>query len=158
MYINKNPEYFLTIVSEGSFSKAAEKLFISQPYLSQYVLRIEKEFGVTLLDRSRSPMQLTEAGRIYVQYLESGLRLEQKLLSDLGELSRDREQTLRLALSSWRAGVQLPCKRTYRAAKYNLRDECGDCVRACGAKLCFLFSQRNGRPLGAEQRSGIFWL
>lgn len=108
MHINKNPEYFLTVAAEGSFSKAAEKLYVSQPYLSQHVLRLEKEFGVKLLDRSQTPLRPTEAGRVYANYLESGKRLEQKLLSDLGELSRDREQTLRLALSSWRAGVLLP--------------------------------------------------
>ena len=108
MHINKNPEYFLTVAAEGGFSRAAEKLYVSQPYLSQHVLRLEKELGVKLLDRSRTPLGLTEAGRIYANYLESGKRLEQKLLSDLGELSRDREQTLRLALSSWRAGVLLP--------------------------------------------------
>ena len=108
MHINKNPEYFLTVAAEGSFSKAAEKLYVSQPYLSQHVLRLEKEFGVRLLDRSQTPLRLTEAGRVYVNYLESGKRLEQKLLSDFAELSRDCEQTLRLALSSWRAGVLLP--------------------------------------------------
>ena len=108
MYINRNPEYFLTVAAEGSFSKAAEKLYVSQPYLSQYVLRLESAFGVKLLDRSQTPLRLTEAGRVYVNYLESGKRLEQKLLSDFAELSRDREQTLRLALSSWRAGVLLP--------------------------------------------------
>ena len=118
MRVNRNPEYFLTIAAEGSFSKAAEKLYISQPYLSQHVLRLEKEFGVKLLDRSQTPLRLTEAGRVYVNYLESGKRLEQKLLSDLGELSRDREQTLRLALSSWRAGVLLPDILPSYAAQY----------------------------------------
>jgi DNA-binding transcriptional LysR family regulator len=108
MHTNKNPQYFLAIAAEGSFSKAAERLYVSQSYLSQHVLRLEKEFGVSLLDRSQTPLQLTEAGRVYVNYLESGRRLEQKLLSDFAELSRDREQTLRLALSSWRAGVLLP--------------------------------------------------
>ena len=118
MHINKNPEYFLTIAAEGSFSKAAEKLYVSQPYLSQYVIRLEKEFGVTLLDRSQSPLRLTAAGKIYVQYIESGMRLEQKLLSDLGDISRSRKQTLRLALSSWRAGVLLPDILQAYAARY----------------------------------------
>ena len=36
MYI-KNPEYFITTVREGSISKAAEKLYLSQPYLSQCI-------------------------------------------------------------------------------------------------------------------------
>ena len=41
MYI-KNPEYFITTVREGSISKAAEKLYLSQPYLSQCIARTEK--------------------------------------------------------------------------------------------------------------------
>jgi len=44
MYI-KNPEYFITTVREGSISKAAEKLYLSQPYLSQCIARTEKELG-----------------------------------------------------------------------------------------------------------------
>ena len=118
MHINRNPEYFLTVAELGSFSKAAEKLYVSQPYLSQHVLRLEKELGVPLLDRSRTPLRLTEAGRVYANYLESGKRLEQKLLSDLAELSQSREQTLRLALSSWRAGVLLPDILPVYAAQY----------------------------------------
>ena len=118
MHINRNPEYFLTVAELGSFSKAAEKLYVSQPYLSQHMLRLEKELGVPLLDRSRTPLRLTEAGRVYANYLESGKRLEQKLLSDLAELSQSREQTLRLALSSWRAGVLLPDILPVYAAQY----------------------------------------
>ena len=118
MHINRNPEYYLTVAAEGSFSRAAEKLYVSQPYLSQHILRLEREFGVQLLDRSRTPLRLTEAGRIYANYLESGKRLEQKLLSDLAELSQSREQTLRLALSSWRAGVLLPDVLPVYAARY----------------------------------------
>lgn len=118
MHINRNPEYFLTVAAEGSFSKAAEKLYVSQPYLSQHVLRLEKEFGVKLLDRSQTPLRLTEAGSIYAKYLESSKRLEQKLLSDYDALSQNREQTLRLALSSWRAGVLLPDVLPTYAAQY----------------------------------------
>ena len=47
MYI-KNPEYFITTVREGSISKAAEKLYLSQPYLSQCIARTEKELGCLL--------------------------------------------------------------------------------------------------------------
>ena len=108
MHVNRNPEYFLTIAAEGSFSKAADKLYISQPYLSQHVLKLEEEFGVKLLDRRKTPLALTEAGRVYANYLESEKQLREKLLFDFSELIRSQEQTLRLALSSWRAGVLLP--------------------------------------------------
>lgn len=108
MYFNKTPEYFLTVASEGSFSKAAEKLFISQPYLSQHVIRLEEAFGVRLLDRRRTPLQLTEAGRVYANYLESSAQLYQKLLGDFATINASREQTLRIGLSNWRAGTLLP--------------------------------------------------
>ena len=58
MYI-KNPEYFITTVREGSISKAAEKLYLSQPYLSQCIARTEKELGVKLFDRSHMALKLT---------------------------------------------------------------------------------------------------
>ena len=48
--VPKNPEYFLTIAAERSVSKAAERLYLSQPYLSQYLARLEKELGARLFD------------------------------------------------------------------------------------------------------------
>ncbi len=108
MHVNRNPEYFLTVAAEGSFSAAAKRLYVSQPYLSQHVLKLEEDLGVRLLDRGKTPLRLTEAGRVYVNYLESERTLREKLLGDLAELGRTRERTLRLALSSWRAGVLLP--------------------------------------------------
>lgn len=108
MYVNKNPEYFLTIAAEHSFSRAAEKLFVSQPYLSQHIRHLEERFGVQLLDRSRTPLALTRAGQLYAHYLESLNRLDRKLLSDLETLSSGGEQILRIGLSNWRAGALLP--------------------------------------------------
>ena len=40
--VNKNPEYFLAVAESRSISKAAAKLFVSQPYLSRHVIRLEK--------------------------------------------------------------------------------------------------------------------
>ena len=42
MVQDRNPEYFLAIASEKSISKAAERLHISQPYLSQYVIHLKR--------------------------------------------------------------------------------------------------------------------
>lgn len=108
MQVNKNPEYFLTIVAEGSISRAAKKLYVSQPYLSQHVTRLEQEYGVRLLDRSTVPLTVTEAGSVYVKYLESCRQLHQKLLGDFASLGMNREQTLRLGFSNWRANTLLP--------------------------------------------------
>ena len=59
-------EYITKIAETGSFSTAAEKLFISQPSLSQFIRRIEKQMGTTLFERRGSGVILTEAGRIYL--------------------------------------------------------------------------------------------
>lgn len=64
----KNKEYVLTVYKEGGFTKAAEKLFVSQPSLSASVKRIEEKVGAPIFDRSSTPVALTEVGREYVKY------------------------------------------------------------------------------------------
>ncbi len=63
----KNKEYILAIVREGTFSKAAEKLFVSQPSLSATVKRLENKLGAPIFDRTTTPVGLTEIGREYVK-------------------------------------------------------------------------------------------
>ena len=63
----KNKEYILAIVREGTFSKAAEKLFVSQPSLSATVKRLEEKLGAPIFDRTTTPVGLTELGREYVK-------------------------------------------------------------------------------------------
>ena len=108
MVINRNPEYFLTIAREKSISRAAEKLYISQSSLSQYIAKLEDALEVKLFDRSRNPIQLTEAGRIYQSYLESNDHLYQKLQSDLCSLNSNRSQELNIGLGTWRGSLLLP--------------------------------------------------
>ena len=66
MFTNKH--YILAIWREGSFSKAAERLYISQPSLSASVKRIEEKISVPIFNRSTTPVSLTEAGEEYVRY------------------------------------------------------------------------------------------
>lgn len=66
MFTNKH--YIIAIYEEGSFSKAAQRLYISQPSLSASVKRIEDRISLPLFDRSTSPVSLTEAGREYIHY------------------------------------------------------------------------------------------
>lgn len=65
MFRNKN--YVLTILKEGSFSKAAEILYVSQPSLSATIKRIEEKISAPIFDRSTSPVSLTEIGAEYVR-------------------------------------------------------------------------------------------
>lgn len=60
-------DYVYEVYKEGSFSKAAKNLYISQPALSAYIKKIETSLGVPLFDRSTTPVHLTEPGKMYIQ-------------------------------------------------------------------------------------------
>ncbi|MCX5206545.1 LysR family transcriptional regulator [Streptomyces sp. NBC_00237] len=55
--------YFVAVAEEGSLTRAAERLYVSQPALTKQVKQLEAQVGVSLFVRSRSGMALTEAGR-----------------------------------------------------------------------------------------------
>ena len=59
--------YFVTIVNEGNFSKAAKALNLSQPPLSMQIRQLEEELGCVLLERSTRSVRLTEAGQVLYQ-------------------------------------------------------------------------------------------
>lgn len=71
----KSKDYVLAICREGSFTKAAERLFVSQPSLSATVKRLEEKIGSPIFDRSCSPITLTEVGK---KYVECARAIEQK--------------------------------------------------------------------------------
>ena len=62
---NKQIDCVAAIVETGSFSLAAEELYISQSSLSKQIIALEKELGVKLFDRSKRKVSLTEAGMIF---------------------------------------------------------------------------------------------
>ena len=84
-------EYVYAVYKEKSFSKAAEKLFISQPSLSANVKREEMSIGYPIFDRSTKPLGLTEPGKKYIETVEKILFMQQEFaeyIDDLGELKR----------------------------------------------------------------------
>ncbi|MEO0561786.1 MAG: transcriptional regulator CynR [Chloroflexota bacterium] len=60
--------YLLAVVEEANFTRAAQKVFVSQSALSQQIQALEQEVGTVLLNRSRKGVQPTEAGEILVQH------------------------------------------------------------------------------------------
>ena len=73
---------FLAVVRHGSFSAAAEALFLPQPRVSQHVADLERLFGAQLFDRSRQPVTLTESGRRLLPHVQA-------IVDSLGAAVRD---------------------------------------------------------------------
>src|SRR5438270_13898898 len=66
-------EYFVTVVDEGSFTRAAEVLHVSQPGLSHQIKALERELGGPLLERLPRSVRLTPAGRTALPHARASL-------------------------------------------------------------------------------------
>ena len=72
-------EYIYAVYQEKSFSKAAKKLYVSQPWLSATIKKAEQELGLALFDRSTNPISLTEAGQYYIEKFEEITAIETEM-------------------------------------------------------------------------------
>lgn len=80
---------FHTVATEGSFSRAAEKLMRTQPAVSLSLQKLESELGEKLVDRAGRDLILTDAGKIVLDYCRRFQNLESDMMNALAEL-RDR--------------------------------------------------------------------
>lgn len=96
-------EYITAIAQYGSISKASEALFLSQPTLSKFLQRVEKEVGLPLFHRVGKKFVPTPAGEIYVARSKSILELEQQMRQELTDLATMQSGTIRLGTTSGRS-------------------------------------------------------
>lgn len=85
--------YILAVAEHSNVSKAAEAIGISQPALSAHIKKIEDQLGIVIFDRSVKPMAITDAGKLYIEYLTKKDNLDrtfQEQLSDLNDLKQGR--------------------------------------------------------------------
>jgi DNA-binding transcriptional LysR family regulator len=61
-------EYFVAVAEEGSFTRAAQKCFITQPSISAQIQGLERELGEALFDRTQRTTALTDAGQVLLPY------------------------------------------------------------------------------------------
>ena len=81
----KQVEYFVAIVETGSFSLAAEQLYISQSSFSKQIIALEKELGIKLFDRSARKIALTKAGKVFYKHALKIKENYRSLQAELGE-------------------------------------------------------------------------
>lgn len=80
-------KYVYEVYKERSFTKAAQNLYISQPSLSARIKKIEEIIGEPLFDRSTTPLQLTEVGKVYIEAAEEITQIEQRVENYINDLA-----------------------------------------------------------------------
>lgn len=80
----KQVQFFLAVATTGSFSAAAEELYITQSSISKQIIALEKELEVPLFDRSKRKITLTEAGETFLKYARDLNASYQSMLAELG--------------------------------------------------------------------------
>ena len=105
---HKQFDYVLTLAKEGSFSKAAGALNISQPSLSQYIKKIEQQIGLELFDRANGEVRLTDAGKIYIEAGRKILDVEHQLEVQLSDLAAYKTGSLVIGTAPYRAAGMMP--------------------------------------------------
>ena len=104
----KQFRYVLVLSTEGSVSAAAAALGISQPSLSQYLKKIEKEVNATLFDRSGSELRLTDAGRVYIDAGKRILDIEHQMEGRIADINDYKSGSLTVGISPHRAVFLMP--------------------------------------------------
>lgn len=111
-------EYAYEVYRQGSFTKAADRLRVAQPSLSQQVAKLERELGARLFVRGHAAAVPTDQGRRLLSYAEQMLRLRDDLLREVAEASGSMNRTLAIGTLAITGGHVLPPLLQAFAAKH----------------------------------------
>ncbi|MGE6258372.1 LysR family transcriptional regulator [Heyndrickxia sporothermodurans] len=122
-------KYFITVVQEKNYSKAAKILHISQPSLSNAIMKLEHEVGMKLLERNTRGLFLTEAGNIYYLRAKELLRKFDNTLKELDEMKKVGNGKICVGLIEsskfWFPEVVKNFKETYPQVHFKIREILG---------------------------------
>ena len=135
--------YVVEIDKSGSISKAAKELYVAQPNLSKAIKHLEREFGISIFERSSKGVKATREGQKFLEYAKRIIYEIEEMKRDCSDLGKE-NLSLRLL---FRGQVTFPvhlqslseCRARKRRSKQNFRK----------AVLCM--------PLKMCCRTGIPW-
>ena len=119
--------YLIAAAEEGSFTRAAEKLYVAQPSLSQAIHALENELGVRLFQRTGRSVRLTPSGEACLKWARSVVSSEESMRTYIGSAPGGL-RVMRIGASPYRSKELLP-KAILRFSAQNpgcsviLRDE-----------------------------------
>lgn len=141
----KQLRYALVLHDTGSFSQAAEILGISQPSLSQYIHKIEKQLGIELFVHTGTAIRTTDAGKVYLEAGRKILDCERQMQQKLSDLQANRTGGVVIGISPHRCfclGPQLVARfrKAYPGMHLVLEERSGrdllDCASRGDFDLC----------------------
>ena len=97
----KDFNYIAAVVDYGSYSKAAEALFLSQPSLSAYIRNLERQLGFSFFENDKRT--LTPEGEMYLSYARKIIALDQELMQNIAQLHRLKDNQMRLGITPARS-------------------------------------------------------
>lgn len=166
--------YFREVARQLHFRKAAESLSVAQPALSRAIAQLETALGVDLLNRTRRRVELTTAGRAFLERIEPLLRALAAVPGDIQALAGGQAGHVRVAFTGLAMATVLPgilrdFNRRYPGIKVELNESptsaqlealkngeiaCGffhpDVAAPAGLSTKLLLQERNGVLLPAE--------
>lgn len=101
-------KYIVTIAEELNITKASKKLFVSQSSLSQCIKNLEKELKIKLFETNVTPLKLTYAGEVYVNWAKKVLNSQDEMLDKLKEISTQNDVRIIVGVATHRSIYLLP--------------------------------------------------
>lgn len=100
--------YVVTVAECGSVTRAAEKLHLSQPSLSNQIIHLEQELGIALFARVRKRVHLTEAGEVFVRHAQRILNDMQALAERMEDYAANRSGRVRIGALPIMCALHIP--------------------------------------------------
>lgn len=104
----KDMQYISRIAAEKNMTKAAAKLFVAQPALSQCVQKVEKELGMSVFVRTASGVSLTPEGRRFLEFVNRTLYEEQQMKKEIEDIAHAERGEVKLGFTGSQAAHVLP--------------------------------------------------